>query len=76
MAATKQSKERPRKRSAHPVDTPRSTNPSMDDAPLGQEPQGVQHGIAEADKRARTGGEDEPVRNTPPAGAWNDTTHD
>jgi len=32
----------------------------------------IQHGIADADKRARTGSEQEPVRNTPPAGDWND----
>jgi hypothetical protein len=37
---------------------------------------GVQHDIAEADKVARTGSAQERVRNTPPAGAWNDTTHD
>ena len=32
----------------------------------------MQPGIADADKRARTGSEQEPVRNTPPAGDWND----
>jgi hypothetical protein len=32
----------------------------------------VQPGIADADKRARTGSDREPVRNTPPAGDWND----
>ncbi len=32
----------------------------------------VQRGIADADKKARTGSEQEPVRNTPPAGDWND----
>ncbi len=32
----------------------------------------VQTGIADADKKARTGSEQEPVRNTPPAGEWND----
>jgi hypothetical protein len=36
----------------------------------------VQRGIADADKVARTGSEDEPVRNTPPAGAWNDVSGD
>ncbi len=40
------------------------------------EPQGVQTGIADADKRARTGRVDEPLRNTPPAGAWNETSSD
>ena len=37
---------------------------------------GVQHDVAKADKVARTGSADEKVRDTPPAGAWNDTTHD
>ena len=32
----------------------------------------VQPGIADADKKARTGSEHERVRNTPPAGDWND----
>lgn len=32
----------------------------------------VQRGIADADKKARTGSEHEFVRNTPPAGDWND----
>jgi len=32
----------------------------------------VQPGIADADKKARTGSAAEPVRNTPPAGDWND----
>jgi hypothetical protein len=36
----------------------------------------VQHDIAKADKVARTGSTEETVRETPPAGAWNDTTHD
>jgi hypothetical protein len=34
----------------------------------------VQTGIADADKKARTGFEQEPVRNTPPAGDWNDVS--
>lgn len=71
-----ESKERSEKSGAQPADHPRSTNPSMLDAPLGEEPQGVQRDVAEADKKARTGKNDEQVRNTPPAGAWNDTTHD
>jgi hypothetical protein len=32
----------------------------------------VQPGIADADKKVRTGSVQEPVRNTPPAGDWND----
>jgi hypothetical protein len=41
-----------------------------------EEPRGIESGIADADKRARTGSKEEPVRNTPPAGAWNDTASD
>jgi hypothetical protein len=38
---------------------------------------GAKHpGIADEDKRARTGKVDEPVRNTPPAGSWNDVASD
>jgi len=48
---------------------------SVGSAPA-QEPRGVQPDLAEDDKRARTGAVSEPVRNTPPAGAWNDTSHD
>jgi mxaD protein len=40
------------------------------------EPEGVARGIADADKQARAGQVDEPVRNTPPAGAWNETSSD
>jgi hypothetical protein len=32
--------------------------------------------IADADKIARTGSKDESVRNTPPAGDWNDVASD
>ena len=32
----------------------------------------VQHGIADADKKVRTGSQDESVRDTPPSGDWND----
>jgi hypothetical protein len=42
----------------------------------GGEPRGVQKHIADADKVARTGKQDEPVRNTPPSGEWNDTSPD
>lgn len=41
-----------------------------------EEPRAVDTGIADADKKTRTGAADEPVRNTPPAGAWNDTSSD
>jgi hypothetical protein len=46
--------------------------PGAGGAPGGRNPGTVQPGMADADKRARTGKEDEPVRNTPPAGLWND----
>ena len=36
----------------------------------------VQRDIAEADKLARTGSRHEKVRDTPPAGAWNDVDDD
>jgi hypothetical protein len=41
-----------------------------------EEPRGIDQGIADADKKVRTGSTDEKVRNTPPAGDWNDTTSD
>ncbi len=41
-----------------------------------QEPRGIQRGIADADKMARSGSTEETVRDTPPAGAWNDTSAD
>jgi len=40
------------------------------------ETEGVDTGIADADKQVRSGKTDEPVRNTPPAGAWNETSSD
>jgi hypothetical protein len=42
----------------------------------GREPRGLQSGIADQDCQVRCGSEHERVRNTPPAGAWNDITHD
>jgi hypothetical protein len=45
------------------------------DGGIGREPPGVQKGIADADEAARKQtGTHEPVRDTPPAGDWNDTT--
>ena len=38
----------------------------------GREAGTTQPGIADSDKYARTGKSDEAVRNTPPAGSWND----
>jgi mxaD protein len=40
------------------------------------EPRAIDTGIAADDKRTRTGTAEEPVRDTPPAGAWNDTSSD
>jgi hypothetical protein len=60
------------------ADDPRTQRPP-DDGPHGvesEEPRGIEKGIADADKRARSGSKQEPVRNTPPAGAWNDTASD
>jgi hypothetical protein len=40
---------------------------------IGREPRGVEEDIAAADERAREqAGTKERVRNTPPAGEWND----
>lgn len=53
--------------------------PSPPPAPLprpNRDDRGVKRDIARADKVARTGSADEKVRDTPPAGAWNDTSHD
>lgn len=50
--------------------------PGDETSPRWREPQGIQKGIADADKKARTGSTSETVRNTPPAGAWNETSKD
>jgi hypothetical protein len=50
--------------------------PPAETSPRWHEPRGVQKEIAEADKKARTGSTKETVRNTPPAGAWNETSGD
>jgi hypothetical protein len=42
------------------------------DVGLARGPGSKQPGVADADKKARTGSEQESVRNTPPAGDWND----
>lgn len=41
-----------------------------------EEVEGVETHIADADKETRAGTAHEPVRNTPPAGAWNETSSD
>jgi hypothetical protein len=38
----------------------------------GDEPRGVDHDIADADKKVRTGSSDERLRNTPPFGDFED----
>jgi hypothetical protein len=50
--------------------------PSAETSPRWHEPQGIQKEIADADKKVRTGATKEAVRNTPPAGAWNETSGD
>jgi hypothetical protein len=50
--------------------------PAPEDPNLKKGPAGVDRHVADADKRARTGDTKDPVRNTPPAGAWNDTASD
>jgi hypothetical protein len=44
------------------------------DPGVGREQRGIDEHIADADERVRKEtGRKEPVRNTPPAGEWNDT---
>jgi hypothetical protein len=57
-------------------DATAAAGPTLKDSPPWQEPRGVKKRIADADKVARTGSTVEPVRNTPPAGHWNDTSGD
>jgi len=52
-----------------------SENPvPADKSGIRREPGAKHPGIADEDKKARTGQVHEPVRNTPPAGSWNDVT--
>ena len=55
---------------------PRSQPKPKPDPTMPPRPRGVDHGVADADKVARTGSSDEQVRDTPPAGAWNDVSGD
>ncbi len=59
-----------------PVRRPGDRRAGEDPAVESEEPRGIERGIADADKEARSGSKQEPVRNTPPAGAWNDTASD
>jgi hypothetical protein len=43
---------------------------------LAKRKKGVEPEIADADKIARTGSKQEGVRDTPPAGSWNDVSAD
>lgn len=61
-----------------PVDRPDqdesnyTAKPRVQDPGTGH-PRGTpQYGVADADIKARTGAEKEEIRNTPPAGKWND----
>jgi hypothetical protein len=56
--------QRPAPPKQHPGEPPRRTTV--------REPGATSPGIADADKIVRTGRKDEPVRNTPPSGDWND----
>jgi hypothetical protein len=49
-----------------------TAKPRVKDAGTGYPPGAVQHGLADADIKARTGSTHEAVRNVPPAGKWND----
>jgi len=64
----------------YPEAGPREVKPELElnepGSVLKRGPRRVKHDIADADKVARTGSKDEPVRNTTPAGAWNDTSAD
>lgn len=57
-------------------ENPAVPEPASETSPRWHEPQGVQKEIADDDKIARTGSTTETVRNTPPAGAWNETSAD
>ena len=57
-------------------ENPAVAEPSSETSPRWREPQGIQKEIADADRKARTGSKEEAVRNTPPAGAWNETSGD
>jgi hypothetical protein len=54
-------------------DTHNTAKPRVKDPGTGRARGTPQYGLADADIRARTGTEKEDVRNTPPAGKWNDT---
>lgn len=53
-------------------ETTYTAKPRTRDPGANRPPGTPQHGVADADIKARTGAEKEQVRNTPPAGKWND----
>ena len=53
-------------------ETTYTAKPRVNDAGTGYARGATQHGVADADIKARTGSNKEEVRNTPPAGKWND----
>jgi hypothetical protein len=63
-------------RKESPATPPGGAPPQVVPTPDSEEPRGIERGVADADKKARTGSPREEVRNTPPAGTWNDTSSD
>ena len=55
-------------------ETTYKAKPRIPDPGTGRPGGTPQYGVADADIKARTGAEQEKVRNTPPAGKWNDVT--
>jgi hypothetical protein len=53
-------------------ETAYAVKPRVKEVGTGRPRGSTQPGVADADKRARTGSEKEDIRNTPPAGKWND----
>lgn len=54
----------------------RERRASVEAEALAKRKKGIEPEIADADKIARTGSKEECVRDTPPAGPWNDVSGD
>jgi hypothetical protein len=54
----------------------RERRASLEAEAVAKRKRGVEPEIADADKIARTGSRKERVRDTPPAGSWNDVSDD
>jgi len=54
----------------------RERQASLEAEAVAKRKKGVEPAIADADKIARTGSREECVRDTPPAGSWNDVSED